>query len=82
MIRIQIQLEPATREALRRRAFDEGKSVAAVAREIIDAALRPPPPAARPEPVRSLFPYIGIVKNDPDPVAEHHDDYLYEEEEK
>ena len=78
MIRVQIQLDPGTREALRRRAFEEGKSASAVAREILTRALSPEK-GARPK-----YPFgdiIGIIKDDPESVAENHDDYLFGDDE-
>lgn len=82
MIRMQIQLEPATRDALRRRAYEEGKSMAAVAREILVEALAKNPKATGDPPpgARALFPFIGIIKDDPENVSENHDDYLYGDE--
>ena len=85
MIRMQIQIDAPTREALRRRAFEEGKSQAAVAREILESALHivKPVPSDRPMTARELFPFIGIGtdKDGATDVAENHDDYVFEEDE-
>ena len=87
MIRMQIQIDAPTREALRRRAFEEGKSQAAVAREILESALLAgkPAPSDRPRTAYDLFPFIGIGKADPadgvSNIAENHDDYTFEEDE-
>ncbi len=78
MIRMQIQLDPATRDALRRRAFEEGKSVSAVAREVLQKALLPPPAPGTRYDFSSI---AGIIKGDFEAVAENHDDYLFGEEE-
>jgi plasmid stability protein len=80
---VQVQLDPETREALRRRAFEEGKSASAVAREILQRALRS---SAKPDSdterrAKDLFPFIGIIKDDPESVAENHDDYLFGDDE-
>jgi plasmid stability protein len=79
MIRMQIQLDDRTREALRRRAFAEGKSLSALARQILQQALLPGPADAAPRPMtaKELFPFIGIGKGDAADVAENHDDYLF-----
>ena len=77
MHRTQIQLDPETREALRRRAFDEGKSVSAVAREILQSALRVSPSK---KPRYDFASIIGIIKDDPENVSENHDDFLYGDE--
>lgn len=74
MIRVQVQLDPETRDALRRRAFEERKSASAVAREILERALRSG------KGLRPRYPFadiIGIIKDDPESVAENHDDYLF-----
>ncbi len=82
MIRIQIQLDPATREALRRRAFESGTSASAVAREILERALGVRKGTqARPRRTASeLFPFIGIIKDDAENVAEDHDHFLHGDE--
>lgn len=77
MIRVQIQLDPDTREALRRRAFEEGKSASAVAREILEGALRS---GRASKPKYDFSDIIGIIKNDPENVSENHDDYLFGED--
>jgi hypothetical protein len=78
MVRMQVQLDPATREALRRRAFEEGKSASAVAREILTRALRPTKGS---KPRYDFSGIIGIIKDDPESVAENHDDYLFDDDE-
>ncbi len=76
MTRTQIQLDDETREALRRRAFEEKKSVSAVARELLREALRAPPkPKGKPR--YDFSSIIGIIKDDPENVSENHDDYIF-----
>jgi plasmid stability protein len=81
MIRMQIQLDPATRDALRKRAFAEGKSLSAVARAILRDALDPRRTAGESplRGVRDLFPFVGIVRNDTAPIAENHDDHAWDD---
>ncbi len=75
MIRIQIQLEPETREALRRRAFEEKKTISALVREILEETLDGRR-EVRGKKRRYDFSFIGEGKGDSAPVAENHDDYL------
>ena len=76
MTRTQIQLDEPTREALRRRAFDEGKSISAVAREILVKALGPRP-RKRKGPRYDFASISGIIKDDPANVSENHDAFLF-----
>lgn len=79
MPRANILLDPEIHEALRRRAFDEKKSISEVARQILREALcgkltKRSRRAAK-DPLLGL---IGIVKGDGSNVSERHDDYLNE----
>ena len=80
MTRTQIQLDDETREALRKRAFEEKKSVSAVARELLREALRATAPR-RPKPRYDFSSIIGIIKDDPEPVGRNHDDYIFGDDE-
>lgn len=75
MIRTQVQLRPETREALRRRAFEERKTLTALVREILEEALNGDR-RDRGKRRRYDFSFFGEGKGDPAPVAENHDDYL------
>ena len=77
MTRTQVQLDDETRELLRKRAFQEKRSISTVARELLREALRTVP-KRRKKPRYDLSSIIGIIRNDPADVAEHHDDYLNE----
>jgi plasmid stability protein len=88
MKRTQIQLEEETYQELRRRAADEGKSVAAIVREIVRAGLAATPQAVEraATPKRRLriedFTFIGSGSAEPsrwDPISENHDDALAED---
>ena len=79
MRRTQIQLDDATYEMARRRAFSEGKSMAAVVREALTQYLVPR--AARPLTMESLT-FIGSGRSKPGgprPLSEHHDEALLED---
>ena len=79
MRRTQIQLDEATYELARRRAFSEGKSIAAVVREALTQYL--PPGAARPLTMDSLT-FIGSGRSksgDPRPLSERHDEALVDD---
>ena len=80
MRRTQIQLDDATYEAVRRRAFEQGRSMASVVRETLAEALgtRGAGPRRRIED----FKFIGMA-SDPAPppdgsVAENHDRWFAE----
>ena len=79
MVRSQLLLDPEIQEALRRRAFEERKSMSAVAREILREALKPRPPKKG---RKGKHPYdwdwIGRFHDTATDVAERHDDYLNE----
>ena len=79
MRRTQIQLDDATYEMARRRAFSEGKSMAAVVREALTQYLAPR--AARPLTMDS-FTFIGSGRSKPGgprPLSERHDEALLED---
>jgi hypothetical protein len=77
MKRTQLQLDESTYEALRRKAFEEGKSISAVARELLADGLGE---ACR---ERRLtiddFPFVGAGRSRQgklQPVSERHDEAL------
>ena len=77
MHRTQIYLEDAQYEVLRGRARREGKSLAAVIREILDEYLGGP----RPRSTRDRFSdVVGIGEGDGSRVAENYEEYLYGED--
>lgn len=74
--RTQIYLETSQYELLGSRARREGKSMAALIREILDEYLGGKASAGRRDPLHRA---IGIGKADGSPVAENHQDFLYSE---
>jgi plasmid stability protein len=79
MRRTQIQLDETTYEMVRRRAFSEGKSMAAVVREALTQCLAPG--VARPLTMDSLT-FIGSGRSksgDPRPLSERHDEALVDD---
>ena len=80
MKRTQIQLDEATYEAVRRRAFDEGRSMASVVRETLARAFG----TAAPEGQKTIkdFKFVGIGSdpNPPEgaPVSVDHDRWYAE----
>ncbi len=79
MKRTQIQLEEATYEILRRRAFEQGVSMAALLREALVDYL-----GVKPEKRRSLreFGFVGSGESKQSelaPVSERHDEALTED---
>jgi len=74
MVRAQIQLDERTYEALRRRAFEKGKSMSALVREELAKALG----VERPKKKYSAknFPWIGAGRSrrGPHNIAENHDE--------
>ena len=75
MKRTQIQLDDATYETLRRRAFEQGRSMASLVRETLADAFSAPP-GGRSRTIRD-FTFIGMG-SDPNPppdlpVSEDHD---------
>lgn len=78
MVRTNLQLDPEIREALRRRAFEERKSVSAVVREILREALAPKTKAkGKPKKHPYDWNWIGMFHDTATDVSENHDDYLY-----
>lgn len=76
MRRIPIQLDEATYAALRRRAFEEGKSIAAFVRESIAEVLGT---ARSRTPTLRDFPFVGIGRSRQGkltPVSKRHDEAL------
>lgn len=74
MIRAQVQLDEATYEALRHRAFAEKKSLSAVVRELLSQALGEH--GGKPRKGRRRFTFIGIARGSKSDVSARHDDYL------
>lgn len=78
MKRTQVQLDDQIYEAVRRRAFDEHRSISAVVRDALAAglSLRRRPTARKPD-----FRFLGSGRSRQDagrPVSEHHDEALAE----
>jgi hypothetical protein len=74
--RTQIYLEQNQYELLRARARREGKSLAAVIRDSVDAYIGGPVAKAARDPLQRV---IGIGKGDGAAVAENYEDFLYGE---
>ena len=72
--RTQIYLEQGQYELLRARARREGKSLAAVIRDSVDAYIGGAAAKAAPDPLQRV---IGIGKGDGMAVAENYEDFLY-----
>ena len=75
MKRTQIQLDDATYEAVRRRAFDEGRSMASIVREALARTFGTVPPEARKTIEDFAFVGFGSDPNPPEdvPVSVDHD---------
>lgn len=74
MIRTQVQIDEATYDALRNRAFEEHRSMSSIIRDLLSQSLghgrnRRKKPAVR-------FTFVGMVRGDKKDVSERHDDYL------
>ena len=67
MKRTQIQLDDATYDAVRRRAFEQGRSMASVVREALAEAFGEP--ASRPRRTIEDFTFVGMG-TDPNPPAD------------
>ena len=82
MKRTQIQLDDATYEAVRRRAYEQNRSMASVVREALAKAFGVESGVEKRKWTIEDFPFIGMGSdpdNPPDaPVSEHHDDALAE----
>lgn len=77
MRRTQLQIEESTYEALRRKAFEEGKSISAVVRELLAEGLG----EGRYERRLTIddFPFVGAGRSrqgNLQPVSERHDEAL------
>jgi hypothetical protein len=77
MHRTQIYLDEGQYEMLRSRARREGKSLAAIIRDILDAYLSSARMPVAEDPFRRV---IGVGMGDGSAVAENYEDYLYGEE--
>jgi hypothetical protein len=79
MKRAQIQFDDATYAALRRRAFEEHRSISSVVREELAKALLPKKPGKRLN--LKDFPFVGAGRTKQgslSPVSERHDEALAE----
>ena len=79
MKRTQLQLDEPTYQLLRRKAFEEGMSMAAFIREILHGYLNTAP--QRPKQLKD-FKFIGSGRSQPsplDPISERHDEALAED---
>ena len=74
MHRTQVYLDEAQYQMLKTRARREGRTLAAVIREILDAHVQRGGRGAASDPFDAV---IGLAKGDGSAVAEHHADYLY-----
>ena len=82
MRRTQIQLDDATYEAVRRRAYERGRSMASVVRETLSEAFGTASPAQEPQRTIEDFTFVGMGV-DPQPPADvpvsvDHDKWLAE----
>ena len=82
MKRTQIQLDDATYEAVRRRAYERNRSMSSVVREALAKAFGVEPGVEKRKWTIEDFTFIG-TGSDPDnrpdaPVSENHDDALAE----
>jgi len=73
-VRTQIYLPRRLHTALRRAARARGVSMAHLLREAAEEALRRPR-AGSEDPLSEL---VGVIRDAPADLAEHHDHYLYE----
>ena len=79
MKRTQLQLDESTYQALRERAYKEGRSISAVAREILTGALGPRPAKRRLGEKDFRFVAAGASQQGAlAPVSERHDEALVE----
>ena len=79
MIRTQIQLDEATHELVKQRAYAENKSLAAVVRDALTQYLASP--AGR-DAGTDRFTFIGSGRSEPgcpSPLSERHDEALAED---
>ena len=77
MKRTQIQLKEETYESLRRRAFEEGCSIAAVIRNLLQEALVEPGSSKK---LRiEEFTFIGSGRSGRKDISERHDEALGED---
>jgi hypothetical protein len=74
--RTQVYLEQNQYELLKTRARREGKSLAEIIRDSVEAYLGGAAISARKDPLRSV---IGIGNGDGSAVAENYEDFLYGE---
>ena len=78
MKRALIQFDEDTYHKLRRRAFDQKRSISSVVRELVEKGMQPPKPKKR---RIEQFSFIGSGSSKQGrlaPVSEHHDEALAE----
>ena len=74
MRRTNVVLEEWQYQYLKERAAREGKSMSALLRELIEAAIRPGKGSIQDDPI---FEIVGMFRGGRKDVAEKHDEYLY-----
>lgn len=80
MKRTQVLLDEQTYNQVKRMAYNKGKSMSAVIRELLGKAIRPAPSKDRAIAL-SDFSFIGSAhEKEPDDVSVRHDDVLGEKE--
>jgi hypothetical protein len=78
MKRMQVQFDEATYEALRRKSYDERRSISALIRDLVPKSVGPASRRSRPRRLAE-FPFIGAGRSKQgrlSPVSERHDDAL------
>lgn len=78
MKRLQIQLDEAIYDALRRRAFEEQASMASIVRDALAGSVGTPEPSPR---TLKDYGFVGAGSSDPPldgPVSVRHDEFLDE----
>jgi hypothetical protein len=76
-VRTQIQLERRQYERLKRLAYEQGKSLSAVVRDLLDRTLAPD---TRADAVREArLGFVGAGRDTKHDVARNHDAYLFGE---
>lgn len=78
MKRTQVQFDEATYEALRRKSYEERRSLSALIRDLVARSLGTAPPRTRPRRLAD-FPFIGAGRSKQGrlaPVSERHDEAL------
>ena len=80
MIRTQIQLDEATYREIKMIAYEQGKSMSSVVREILQKELGESEPKKKKKKLTMAdFPWVGKYKAGKSDISERHDDYLAED---